>query len=297
MSTDGHDSEVGNLGARQSAAQRLTPGTICDGRFEIERPIAEGGMGTVFRARDRRTGKPVAIKILHDLRAEDRARFSREARLLSELMHPRIVAYIAQGSLDSGEPYLALEWLDGHDLSVHLHRHGALPFATAVNIARGLAEALRALHDRGILHRDLKPGNVFLRGGLPEAVLLLDLGVAQGPGSFRLTKAGTFVGTPEYMAPEQARRGPLGPETDIYGTGCVLFECMVGRPPFVARGLTDLLTKLISEPAPRLSEVVAGAPPALDALVARMLAKSPGERFPNAAALLSALDALDDLPS
>lgn len=268
----------------------LDRGVVCDERFEIERPVGAGGMGTIYRARDRRTGKPVAIKILHDIQAEDRARFSREARILAELRHPRIVRYIAQGSLADGQPYLVLEWLEGCDLGRYLQRHGRLSVDTAVSIARGLAEALRAMHAKGVLHRDIKPSNVFLRGASPAAALLLDFGVAFQHGLFRLTRTGAVVGTPEYMAPEQVRRdAKLGPEMDIYSIGSVLFDCLAGRPPFVARGVSDLLSKLLVEPAPRLSDF-AEVPDALDAVVAKMLEKSPAQRVANADALLCALE-------
>jgi serine/threonine protein kinase len=270
----------------------LQPGMVLDGRFEVERHVADGGMGSIFRARDRRTGKWVAIKVLHDLGPEDRVRFFREARLLSELRHPRIVSYIANGSLD-GEPYLALEWLEGHDLKSHLGQHGRLPLSTSLRVLRGLAEALRITHARGILHRDLKPTNVFLRGGSPDAVLLIDFGIAAGPGGFRITRTGMIVGTPEYMAPEQTLRAPrLGPETDIYAAGCVLFESLTGRPPFVASSVLALFELIKQQPPPDLSEFIVGVPPGLQALVSRMLAKEPGHRIPTADALLRELDAL-----
>jgi serine/threonine protein kinase len=265
---------------------------VLDGRFEVERHVADGGMGSIFRARDRRTGKWVAIKVLHDLGPEDRVRFFREARLLSELRHPRIVSYIANGSLD-GEPYLALEWLEGHDLKFHLGHHGRLPVSTSLRALRGLAEALRITHARGILHRDLKPTNVFLRGGSPDAVLLIDFGIAAGPAGFRITRTGMIVGTPEYMAPEQTLRAPrLGPETDIYAAGCVLFESLTGRPPFVASSVLALFELIKQQPPPELSEFIVGVPPGLQALVSRMLAKEPGQRIPSADALLRELDAL-----
>lgn len=270
----------------------LQPGTVLDGRFEVERHVADGGMGSIFRARDHRTNKRVAIKVLHDLGAQDRVRFFREARLLAEIRHPRIVSYISLGLVD-GEPYLVLEWLEGHDLKTHLQQQGKLPISTSLRILRGLAEALRATHVRGILHRDLKPTNVFLRGGSPDAVLLIDFGIAAGPGGFRITRTGMVVGTPEYMAPEQTERAPrLGPETDIYAAGCVLFESLTGRPPFMARGVEDLFSLVRLQDAPRLADFIAGVPPELEALVARMLAKKPSDRFPSADALLRALDGL-----
>ena len=136
---------------------------VLDGRFEVERHVADGGMGSIFRARDRRTLKWVAIKVLHHLSPQDRVRFFREGRLLSELRHPRIVSYIAIGSLDS-EPYLVLEWLEGHDPRPTSNSTGAYPYPPPSASSAALAKALRVTHARGILHRDLKPTNVFLRG-------------------------------------------------------------------------------------------------------------------------------------
>lgn len=271
---------------------RLQPGTLLDSRFEIERHVADGGMSSIFRARDLRTNKRVAIKVLHDLGPEDRVRFFREARLLAEIRHARIVSYISLGLIDS-EPYLVLEWLEGHDLKTHLEQHGRLPIPTALRVLRGLTEALRATHVRGVLHRDLKPTNVFLRGGSPDAVLLIDFGIASGPGGFRITRTGMVVGTPEYMAPEQTERSPrLGPETDIYAAGCVLFESLTGHPPFVASSIPALFSLIREQDAPRLREHIVGVPAELEALVARMLAKKPSDRFASADALLRALDAL-----
>lgn len=130
---------------------------IFDARFEIEHRTGQGGMGTVYRARDCRTGRPVAVKVLHAADAEQRARFSREARLLAELNHPGIVGYLAHGVSSEGHPYLVMEWLEGHDLAVHLQRHGRLKVETSLAIARRLAEVLRIAHAKRILHRDLKP--------------------------------------------------------------------------------------------------------------------------------------------
>lgn len=269
---------------------------IFDARFEIEHRTGQGGMGTVYRARDRRTGRPVAVKVLHDAEAEQRARFSREARLLAELNHPGIVGYLAHGVSSEGHPYLVMEWLEGHDLEVHLQRHGRLKVETSLAIARRLAEVLRIAHARRILHRDLKPSNIFLRGGAPEGLVLLDFGLARGPGSFTLTEAGVFVGTMEYMAPEQAQgKRELGPTADLYSIGCILFECLTGRPPLVARNVSVLLDKLQREEAPRLTEYLPGAPPALDLLLRRLLAKLPAQRPASAEELLRDLDALREL--
>lgn len=270
----------------------LQPGTVLDSRFEIERHAADGGMGSVFRARDLRTNKRVAIKVLHGMGAQERVRFFREARLMAEIRHPRIVSYISLGMIE-GDPYLVLEWLEGHDLKTHLEQHGRLPISTSLRMLRGLAEALRATHARGVLHRDLKPTNVFLRGGSPDSVLLIDFGIAAGPSGFRLTRTGMVVGTPEYMAPEQTERSPrLGPETDIYAAGCVLFESLTGRPPFMASTVPALFSQIRLQDAPPLGEFIAGVPRELEALAAQMLAKKPSDRFPSADALLRALDGL-----
>src|SRR5262245_12750307 len=156
----------------------MQPGDVLGERFELEQRACAGGMGEVFRAKDRASGEAVAVKVLLEKRAHDQARFAREAKVLAELSHPAIVRYVAHGVAPSGEPYLAMEWLDGEDLSKRLKR-GRLTVDETVALGRRVAHALAAAHERSVVHRDLKPGNLFLSGRDLECVKVLDFGIAR----------------------------------------------------------------------------------------------------------------------
>jgi len=271
----------------------LQIGTVIAERFECQAFAGSGGMGSVYRAHDRLVGRTVAIKILHDSAIAARDRFVREAELLLELRHPAIVGYIAHGVTAEGRPYLALEWLEGEDLGARLAR-GRMRTGDALTIARRVADALAAAHARGIVHRDIKPSNLFLPGSEPGRVTLLDFGIARLLGGLRAgTRTGMVVGTPGYMAPEQARgERHIDARADVFSLGCVLFECLTGQPPFFAEHLMAVLAKILLEEVPRAAELAADVPAALDDLVARMMAKQPGERPAHGAAVVAELDAL-----
>src|SRR5262245_19545652 len=211
----------------------LGPGLRVGDRFAIERRAGAGGMGTVYRARDLETGAPVAVKVLADQRADAVARFTHEAHALATLRHPHIVTYVAHGLTQSGEPYLAMEWFEGEDLEKRITR-GPLDPASAIDLLVRVADALAVVHARGILHRDIKPANLFLPNGDLAQVKVLDFGVARlGGGARTLTHFGSAVGTPAYMAPEQARGDlTIDARADVFSLGCVLFDCLTGRPPF-----------------------------------------------------------------
>ncbi|WP_437752157.1 protein kinase domain-containing protein [Sorangium sp. So ce1389] len=285
---------------RQPCEMILPVRAVIAERFEVEALAGSGGMGTVFRARDRRSGALVALKLLHPTgSALHSERFAREARLLSELSHPRIVSHVAHGRTPDGQLFLAMEWLEGCDLAQHLTCHEEMTVRQSVALARSVAEALTAAHRHGVVHRDIKPSNLFLRDGNLEHVTVLDFGIARDvTQSSRLTRTNTIIGSPGYMAPEQARaERSIRPSADIFSLGCVLFECLAGRPVFVGGHLVALLTKILLEEAPLLRSVRPSAPASLEALVARMLAKEPTRRPQNAAALLAELDGLELGPS
>lgn len=277
------------------AVTPMVAGAVIAGRFEIERAASSGGMGTVYRARDLRTGQTVALKLLHPQSAsgQDATRLMIESQLLAELRHPRIVSYIAHGRTPTGHPFLAMEWLDGEDLSKRLLRQ-PLTLRESILLIRSAAEGLAAAHTRGIVHRDIKPSNLFLLSGDPERVMLLDFGVArQQQRAMSLTRTGAMVGTPGYMAPEQARgQRDLGPSADIFSLGCVFLECLTGQPPFVAPHFAALLTKILFDEAPSVVSLRPEVPPGVSDLVARMLRKDPLQRPRDGAALLSELDAV-----
>ncbi|HEX2573911.1 MAG TPA: serine/threonine-protein kinase, partial [Polyangia bacterium] len=277
-------------------ASTWAPGTIVAGRFEIQELAGRGGTSEVFRARDRESDTQIALKLL-SLSGPDKMsleRFLREAQLLAELRHPNVVRYVAHGQPMDGQAFLAMEWLAGEDLGQRLRR-GRLGAAESLRLARKVAEVLVMLHGRGILHRDLKPSNLFLRGGHVEQVVLLDFGIARRPpGLGPRTRTGQVVGTLQYLSPEQARsERRLGPATDIYSLGCVLFECLTGEPPFHGDHPGVVLARILCEEAPLLGQLRPGLPAVFESLLVRMLAKRPGDRPAGAQEVLDALAQLE----
>jgi tetratricopeptide (TPR) repeat protein len=273
------------------------PGDAIAGRFELERLAGRGGMGTVWRARDRSAGGWVALKLLDRTERTNAERFAREASTLASLEHPAIVRYVAHGAEPDGVRWLAMEWLEGQDLRERLRR-GPLGVADASSVVRRAAEGLAAAHARGVLHRDVKPGNLMLVGGDPHDVRLLDFGLARvrwdlgAPSG--LTRTGAAIGTPRYMAPEQARGARVvGPAADVFSLGCVLYECLTGEPAFAGEEPIAALAKILLEETPRVSERVPGVPAAIDDLVARMTSKDPSERPADAAAVLGELERVE----
>ncbi len=265
-------------------------GRIIAGRFELDRLAGTGGMGTVYRARDLTTGAYVAVKLLN--LADDRSaeRFESEATILAELSHPAIVRYLVHGVTESGQRYLIMEWLEGENLATRMDRE-PLTIAESLFVTRRVAEALAHVHPRGIVHRDIKPENLFLPDGDITRMKVLDFGIARlTGGGRRLTVTGSVVGTPGYIAPEVVcGERDVRPAADIFSLGCVLFQCLSGRPVFESGDTRALMAKLLLQDAPRLREFVPAASPQLDDLLAAMLAKAPGDRLANGAALLAAL--------
>jgi len=259
----------------------LTPNRVFAGRFEVERAVTSGGMGAIYRAVDRVSGKRVALKLILGSPEDAGERFAREGRVLASLSHPAIVRYVAHGTTPEGEPFLAMEWLEGEDLASRLAR-GALPMGDAIALVQRAAEALGAAHAAGITHRDIKPSNLFLEGGSVDGLRVVDFGIARAPGT-RFTATGMAMGTPGYMAPEQVSSSKeVGPRADVFALGCVLFECVAGRPAFAAQHVMALLAKLLFEEAPRLGDT-GEYPTWLCTLVARMLAKNPADRYADGA--------------
>ncbi len=271
----------------------MLPTTLIGERFEIVRLAGSGGMGEVYCARDRTSGELVALKVLAGGRAAEHARFVREAEVLAGLRHPGIVRYVAHGATDQGRLFLAMEWLEGEDLGARLARE-PLAIADAITVVRTAAEALAIAHRQGIVHRDVKPANVFLVGGDVARAKVLDFGIAHlGRHVASQTATGVVLGTPEYMAPEQARGDrEISPRADVFALGAVLFESVTGRSAFSGAHVAAVLAKILLEEPPPVSELCQGAPAALDALVARMLAKDPAERPADASAVLEELASL-----
>jgi tetratricopeptide (TPR) repeat protein len=264
------------------------------GRFVIEQRVGAGGMGVVFRGRDAETGEPAAIKVLGRDASQERSRFEREAKLLKAIDHPHVVRYLDDGLSDDGQAYLVMEWLEGNDLSSRVQRQ-VLDVREALTIGVQLAEALHCAHQSGIVHRDVKPSNVFLVHDRVDAVKLIDFGVARSSRATldgaRLTSTGAILGSPHYMAPEQIR-GHHDARTDVYGIGATLFDGLCGRPPFRGEDAAAVLLSVMAEPAPSLAMFRDDLPPGLDALVGRMLAKEMGDRPRDMAAVVAELSDL-----
>ena len=231
----------------------VTVGEVVGGRFELLAEAGKGGMGSVYRAHDRRTGDLVAVKVLSDWGTDALPRFLREAEILAGIEHPGVVRYVAHGESGNGKAYLAMEWLEGEDLEQRLARE-PLTVGEAVALAARVADALAAAHQRGIVHRDIKPSNLWLLRRRLDAVKVLDFGIARVKSAPQaLTRTGVFMGTAAYMAPEQVRSArDVGPAIDVFALGCVLYECLVGEPPFTGEHLAAVLVKILMEDPPSL---------------------------------------------
>ena len=277
---------------------RKHPGKVVAERFEVERIAGSGGMGVVYQAHDRATGRAVALKVLLERDQGPTERFAHEIQLLSTLDHPHIVGYVSHGTTEEGSPYLVMPWLQGMDLQERL-RAGPLSIAETLALARDVADALACLHGRGLVHRDLKPSNLFLPDGKVENVQMIDLGVARASvASHALTLSGVLIGTPGFIAPEQARGDrEIAPAVDVFAFGCVLFECLTGRRLFTGSHLMSVLAKILLEDAPRTMELRPEVPPALDLLVHRMVSKDPEKRPRDGAELAARLADLERIPA
>lgn len=257
----------------------MKEGHVVADRFRIEQLARSGGMGEIYVARDDRTDKRVALKVLRALDPAMVDRFEQEARVLAKLTHPAIVEYVAHGH-EQGGLFIAMEWLDGQDLANELER-GPLPVAKSIEIASRVAWALEWAHEQGVVHRDIKPSNIFIVNGRPEGLKVLDFGIARLTGeSAVVTGTGTVMGTPAYMAPEQARGArEVDSRADVFALGCVLFECVTGRRAFPGEHPMAVLAKILFEDPPRLSTLAGSTVPAeLEKLVAAMLSKNPESR-------------------
>jgi serine/threonine-protein kinase len=253
------------------------------GEYVVERPLGQGGMGTVYLARHPIIEKRAAIKLLSGTVDERLVeRLVNEARAVNRIRHTHIVDVFSFGRLADGRPYIVMEYLDGEPLEMRLSR-GPVELGEAFALVEQIADALEATHREGIVHRDLKPGNVFLvrRASGPPMVKLLDFGVAKlsSDGQSELkTAEGIVVGTPAYLAPEQAASRPVSAATDVYALGVMLFEMVVGRRPFYGSSSVEIASKHLHEVPPRASDAGSPVPREVDDLVAAMLAKDPAAR-------------------
>jgi serine/threonine protein kinase len=260
------------------------------GGYRVEQKLGEGGMGAVYRARHRSLPKDVALKVLWPsyLRIPQfRERFEQEADVLCRLEHPNVVTVLDKGE-DDDMLWIAMQFVDGVDLHTALVERGPFPPAQAVEIVAAVGRALDHAHERGLLHRDVKPANIMLKRGTGEA-MLTDFGIAKDAAlASPLTQTGMVLGTFAYSAPEQLNGGPMDGRADVYSLGAVLFELLTGRKAFPQEGQYQLLAAVSFEPAPDVRTVRPDVPPALAAVVGRALAKDPAQRYPTGAALADA---------
>ncbi|NOK23880.1 serine/threonine-protein kinase, partial [Corallococcus carmarthensis] len=261
------------------------------GEYELRSRIGVGGMGLVYDGIQPLIGKRVAVKVLRPELAhssEQVARLLAEARAVNAIRHRGIIDIFGFGQLPDGRQYIVMEYLDGQPLDAILAEKGRLPVPEALSLLDEVLAGLGAAHGAGVVHRDLKPSNIFLvrQPDGSRYVKLLDFGLAkrgEGPtGRTAQTRTDMVVGTPEYMAPEQARGQSVGPMTDLYAMGVVTFEIITGRLPFIGSSPVDLLMKHVEARPPRPSEFVPDLPPAVDAFILQMLTKDPETR-PNSA--------------
>ncbi len=270
------------------------------GPYEIIEPLGAGGMGEVYRARDTRLERDVAVKVLPETLTKDAsllARFDREAKLLATLSHPNILTVFDDGA-DHGFSYVVTELLEGETLK-EVIRKSVLEWPTALEISVSVAQGLSAAHSKGIIHRDLKPENIFLSTN--SIVKILDFGLARADSFsdqqdvsraatlFRDTSPGMLIGTIPYMSPEQVRGLPLDNRSDIFSFGSVLYEILSGCRPFASDSAVETIASILKDPTPDLLDSNATVPPQLDAVIRRCLEKDPQDRFQNVEDLLQAL--------
>ncbi|MFI5307422.1 MAG: serine/threonine-protein kinase [Polyangiales bacterium] len=271
-------------------------------RYRLESLVGEGGMASVWRARDLTLERPVAVKLLFARDERDKNRlvqqFVREARIAASVHHRNVIQIVDFGTLEEQQPFMVMELLEGETLGHRLHREPPLPCAELVRIASLTLRGLAAVHDAGIIHRDLKPDNIFLASDGTEAAFpkILDFGISRsveprsGRRSALTTREGMIVGTPEYMSPEQARgvRG-IDKRTDIYSMGAILYEGLTGRIPFASENVGDLIIQIVTGVAPRVHEVNPHISLAISDVVAKAMSRAVEDRYQDAPAMQHAL--------
>jgi eukaryotic-like serine/threonine-protein kinase len=269
----------------------LSVETLAGGRYRVERTLGHGGMAAVYLAHDAELERPVAIKVLAEHLASDEAfrqRFLREARMAAKLSHPNVVHVYDQGDED-GRPFIVMEYVEGMTLGDELRGNGPLAPARVVDLGLQICGGLEHAHASGLVHRDVKPGNLLLRAD--GTVKIADFGIARAAQATKLTQIGSVLGTAAYLAPEQAAGEPVTAAADIYSLGCVLFELLTGRTPYVFESLPELVVKQREEPITPIRELRPEVPAELEAAVMHCLARNPEYRPASAAELAQELAA------
>jgi serine/threonine-protein kinase len=259
------------------------------GNYQIEALLGQGGMGVVYEAVQLSLSRRVALKVIApELSRNERfqERFRREGRAQAALDHPNVVTVHDFGETD-GQLYISMQLVRGPSLKELIHR-GELDLGRVQRILRPIADALDTAHEKGMIHRDFKPQNILV--GSRDHAYLADFGLTQAYGEPGLTRTGQFVGTLDYIAPEQIHGRPATRRSDVYSFGAVLFECLTGTPPYPRESDAATLFAHVSEPLPRVSELRPGAPATIDDVLIRALAKNPDERLPTATAVMDELE-------
>lgn len=281
-----------------SGSEGSTPmmegGKLLAGRYRLLEKVGEGGAAEVFRARDQRLDRTVAIKLLRPQFSYDdpsRKRFAIEAKTAAGIAHPNIVDIYDFGENDDGSMFIAMQFVQGVNLKDLLQKRGRLSSAETIAIARQACYALQAAHERGLIHRDVKPQNILIdKAG---HVHLTDFGIVKALSGPALTQSGMTFGTAAYMSPEQATGAPIKAAADLYSLGCVMYEMLCGMPPFTGENPAIVAYKQVWEQPRPLHDVVAEVPPSLESIVMRLLNKDPGRRYESAQDLVADLDALN----
>jgi eukaryotic-like serine/threonine-protein kinase len=266
-------------------------GEVIVERYELEELVGTGGMSSVFKARDRLLERPVALKILHEqytLDPEYVERFRREARAVAQLTHPSIVTVIDRGE-QAGRQFIVFEYVDGENLKQVVNREGALPVRDAIELTLQVARALGFAHDRGIVHRDVKPQNVILNDDGRAKVT--DFGIARSLDVDGVTQTGAVVGTSDYIAPEQAQGQPVDAQTDVYSLGVVLYELLTGEVPYDGENFVAVAMQHVHQPVPSVLDRRPDVPPRLDLVLQRAMAKRPEDRHGSMGELCDDLEA------
>jgi beta-lactam-binding protein with PASTA domain len=264
---------------------------LVDNRYRITKPLGSGGMAEVYLAHDDVLDRDVALKVMSGRYAEDEEfveRFKREAQSAAALSHPNIVSIYDRGEDESGTYYIAMEYLPGGTLKDRILKRGALPPRTAAAVACQIAEALQAAHAKGVVHRDIKPHNVLVTSS--GDVKVGDFGIARAASSSTMTKTGSILGTAHYISPEQAMGEPVGPRSDLYSLGVVLYEMLTGTLPYDAETPIGIAMKHVNGYLPPPKSLNPAVPEGMNAITCRLLAKYPNDRYANAGELIEDLE-------